>query len=158
VTVPFVIMLALGQIVFAYNLIQTLRGRRRAARENLLASLGLTASLVAGAALLAGTAFALNHKRAGQTPATPALGAAGGGTANLGAQLFSSSCGSCHTLNTANTNGTVGPNLDQVKPNVSRVLSAIKNGGLGSGTMPKGLYQGAEAQAIAQFVAGAAGK
>ena len=34
-------------------------------------------------------------------------------------QLFAQSCGSCHTLAAAGTNGTVGPNLDQVLPGQS---------------------------------------
>ena len=29
-----------------------------------------------------------------------------------GQQLFTASCGSCHTLSAAGTNGTIGPNLD----------------------------------------------
>jgi cytochrome c oxidase subunit 1 len=157
-TVPFVIMTALGQVVFAYNLVQSLRGRTRPARETVLRSVGLTASLVVGAAFLASTALALNHKNAGESRAKPALGAAGGGTANAGAQLFSSRCGSCHTLRAGNTQGQVGPNLDSVKPDEAQVLAAIRKGGLGSGTMPKGIVQGKEAKQVAAFVARTAGK
>lgn len=36
-----------------------------------------------------------------------------------GAQVFSSSCGSCHTLAAAGTAGTLGPNLDEVLPGQS---------------------------------------
>jgi cbb3-type cytochrome c oxidase subunit III len=35
-----------------------------------------------------------------------------GGSASQGQQLFSEKCGSCHTLRAANTQGTIGPNLD----------------------------------------------
>ncbi len=36
------------------------------------------------------------------------------------AQLFSSSCGGCHTLAAAGTAGTTGPNLDQVLPDMTK--------------------------------------
>jgi mono/diheme cytochrome c family protein len=157
-TVPFVVMMALGQVIFAYNLVQTLRGRVHVGRETVLASFGFTASLFLGAAVIAASAFAFDEGNAGETPAQPAFGAAGGGTSNQGAQLFSSTCGSCHTLKAGNTEGTVGPNLDDVKPTTDAVLSAIQNGGLGSGTMPPGLLQGTEAQQVADFVSQNAGK
>jgi hypothetical protein len=41
-TIPFVIMTALGQAVFAFNLIQTLRGKVHHGRETVLRSLGFT--------------------------------------------------------------------------------------------------------------------
>ena len=49
----------------------------------------------------------------------------------------------------AGTSGQVGPVLDQVKPDKARVLAAIKNGGLGSGTMPANIVTGKDAQAVA---------
>jgi mono/diheme cytochrome c family protein len=80
-----------------------------------------------------------------------------------GLQLFQINCGACHTLAAAGTDGVIGPNLDQllatgpksastVKANRSRVLNAVQNG-IG-GRMPKGILQGAQAKAVAQFVAG----
>jgi cytochrome c oxidase subunit 1 len=155
-TIPFVVMTALGQLVFAYNLIQTLRGKKLEARQTALRSLAFTLTLFLGAAVIAASAFALNRHNAGETPASPAGGAAGG--AGQGAQLFSETCGSCHTLKAAGTAGTVGPNLDEVKPTQAQVLSAIQNGGLGSGTMPRGLLSGADAQTVATFVSQNAGK
>ena len=91
-------------------------------------------------------------------------GAKKGGAAAVGAalakgkQLFTQTCGTCHTLANAGTNGQVGPVLDQIKPNEQRVLNAIKNGGLGSGTMPANLYSGKDAQAVAKYVSSVAGK
>lgn len=76
--------------------------------------------------------------------------------ASPGQKLFASTCGGCHTLAAAGTTGSVGPNLGQLKPNQALVLSAIKNGGAGSGAMPKNLVAGAKADEIAQFVAKAA--
>jgi cytochrome c oxidase subunit 1 len=157
-TIPFVVMTALGQVIFAYNLIQTLRGRVRQEHEGALFSLGFTTSLVGAAAFLAVTAIALNNENAGEAPAKPALGGAGTGNANVAAQQFATSCGSCHTLSAANTTGSVGPDLDQVKPSQAQVLSAIQKGGLGTGTMPAGLLQGAEADQVAEYVSQSAGK
>ena len=79
-----------------------------------------------------------------------------------GLQLFQINCGACHTLAAAGTDGVIGPNLDQllatgpkststVKANESRVLNAV-NKGIG-GRMPKGILQGAQAKAVAKFVA-----
>ncbi len=155
-TIPFVVMLALGQVVFAYNLIQTVRGKVRSEHETALSSFGLTAALAGAAAFLAITAVALDQKNAGETPSQPGLAPAS--PAVVAQQNFASTCGSCHTLAAANTTGTVGPDLDTVKPTEAQVLSAIENGGLGSGTMPPGLLTGAEADGVAAYVAENAGK
>ena len=80
----------------------------------------------------------------------------------LGLQIFQINCGSCHTLAAAGTDGTIGPNLDQllatgskspttVKANYNLVFNTVKNG-IG-GRMPKGLVQGEQAKLVAQFVA-----
>jgi mono/diheme cytochrome c family protein len=85
----------------------------------------------------------------------------GGGTSNASAEgklIFSQSCGTCHTLKDAGTNGQVGPVLDQVKPNKALVLSALKKGGLGSGTMPANIVTGKDAQDVATYVSSVAGK
>jgi mono/diheme cytochrome c family protein len=71
-----------------------------------------------------------------------------------GNELFVSNCGSCHTLEAAGTQGQVGPNLDEAQVDRDQVLSAIDNGGLGSGTMPPDLVTGKDAQDVAAFVAG----
>ncbi|MGI8920738.1 MAG: hypothetical protein ACR2HD_03550 [Solirubrobacteraceae bacterium] len=74
------------------------------------------------------------------------------------ARTFASTCGTCHTLARAGATGTVGPNLDQLKPTVMRVQNALALGGTGDGRMPAGLLQGAQAVQMAQFVASVAGK
>jgi cytochrome c6 len=87
--------------------------------------------------------------------------AGGGGNAALvaqGKQIFTQNCGTCHTLADAGTAGKVGPNLDQIKPDKALVLSAIKNGGLGSGTMPANIVTGKDADAVATYVSTVAGK
>ena len=60
-------------------------------------------------------------------PATP-------GNARLGAAVFSSAgCATCHTLKAAGATGTIGPNLDRIKPTYALVISRVANG---KGAMP----------------------
>ena len=86
-------------------------------------------------------------------PATAPQAAASG----PGKQLFAAKCGSCHTLKDAGATAKVGPDLNDLQPDAALVLDAIKNGGAGSGTMPRLIYQGEEAQQVADYVAAAAG-
>jgi mono/diheme cytochrome c family protein len=76
---------------------------------------------------------------------------------------FVSTCGGCHTLANAGTTGAVGPNLDAVVKSgktltAAKVASQIANPVPASGAMPKGLLTGAQAQAVANYVAQVAGK
>lgn len=49
------------------------------------------------------------------------------------AVFTSAGCAGCHTLADANAHGTVGPNLDQLKPPLTKVVPQVLNGG---GAMP----------------------
>lgn len=52
------------------------------------------------------------------------------GDANAGKQVFETAgCSGCHTLKDAGATGTVGPNLDQLKPPLSKVITQVVNGG-----------------------------
>src|SRR6476620_4289251 len=86
----------------------------------------------------------------------PALALKGDPTAGK-AVFTSAGCVGCHTLKDAGATGTVGPNLDQVKPSEAVVAHQVEVGG---GAMPafKGQLTPAEIQAVAAYVAGAAGK
>jgi len=42
-------------------------------------------------------------------------------------------CAICHTLQDAGTTGAIGPNLDELKPDMERVLKVLKSG---LGAMP----------------------
>ena len=75
-----------------------------------------------------------------------------------GKQLFEQSCGTCHTLADAGTNGKIGPNLDDLQPDEQVVLGAIKNGGAGTGTMPANIVTGEDAEAVATYVSTVAGQ
>ena len=82
------------------------------------------------------------------TPSTPAAG----GDATAGKAVFSSAgCGGCHTLKAAGSSGNVGPNLDQLKPTLERVVHQVENGG---GAMPafKGQLSDKQIQDVAAFV------
>jgi sulfite dehydrogenase len=82
----------------------------------------------------------------------------GGSGADLaaGKDLFTSTCGGCHSLKDAGTTGNVGPDLDSLAPlTVERVATQIKNGG---GAMPPGLLSGKNAANTAAYVASVAGK
>jgi mono/diheme cytochrome c family protein len=72
-------------------------------------------------------------------------------------QVFTTSCGTCHTLKAAGTKGTVGPNLDELKPTASTVERQVINGG---GKMPafKGQLSEAEIKAVSGYVAQSAGE
>src|SRR3954470_2740370 len=82
-------------------------------------------------------------------------------SANLdrGHDLFRQACWSCHTLKAAGAQGVTGPNLDEIGTvTKQRVLSAIDVGGTGDGRMPADLYQGKDAEAVAEYVAAVAGR
>jgi cytochrome c oxidase subunit I len=152
-TVPFVLLMALGQLVFLYNLVRTLQGaKRKPVHETVRNSFAVTGAVAVVALGASSVAFAVD-------PGGKDTGGGGGGTvAGTGKQLFTDNCGSCHTLKAAGTSGTVGPNLDQLKPTKPAVLAAIAKGGAGSGTMPKDIVTGKDAEAVAAYVADSAGK
>lgn len=74
-----------------------------------------------------------------------------------GKTIFTTTCGGCHTLADAGTSGAVGPNLDDSKPSQELVTDRVTNG---KGAMPslKGSLDEAQIQAVAEYVAAAAGK
>ena len=54
------------------------------------------------------------------------------GNAKSGSSVFASAgCAGCHTLAAAHATGTVGPNLDDLKPDYRTVTSQVTNGGSG---------------------------
>lgn len=71
--------------------------------------------------------------------------------------LFAGGCGACHKLADADSTGTSGPDLDKLSPDAELVKKAIAQGGTGSGMMPPGLMVGADAEAVSDYVAAAAG-
>ena len=90
---------------------------------------------------------------AGKPGAAPPPAAAG----NDGKSIFAANCASCHTLNAAGATGTIGPDLDTLKPPEPIVKHQVEVGG---GVMPafKGTLTPAQIDAVAKFVASSAGK
>lgn len=43
-------------------------------------------------------------------------------------QVANPSCGSCHILEDAGTDGTIGPNLDQAQPDLDLAIDRVTNG------------------------------
>jgi sulfite dehydrogenase len=64
-------------------------------------------------------------------------------------------CGLCHALGAAGTAGSIGPSLDEMKPDAERVARVIRSG---LGAMPAyPQLTDAQVKAIAQYVARATG-
>ena len=112
-----------------------------------------TFAIAASIVLLAGCGGGSDEEEPASTPSGGG-GANGTQTASSGKQLFTDKCGSCHTLEDAGTDGTFGPNLDEIKPDKERVVAKIAAGG---GGMPPRLYEGEDAETVAAYVADAAG-
>ena len=60
-------------------------------------------------------------------------------------------CGSCHVLSNAETVGQIGPNLNQIKPDIKKVVRAVT---IGIGVMPpyEGVLSTEEIEAVAHYV------
>tara|TARA_B100001758_G_C17787908_1_gene293253 strand:- start:131 stop:439 length:309 start_codon:yes stop_codon:yes gene_type:complete len=71
----------------------------------------------------------------------------------LGKNIFleKGNCAACHALADAGANGDIGPNLNQIKPDIGRVIMAVANG---IGVMPayEGLLSTKEIEAVAKYV------
>jgi len=163
---PFVALIAVAQILFVVNMVQTLRGvpqREKGdsllfAVEGLISLIAISLALGAGVVgFFVGRATVGMHTKtvvAGTTTPAPVLSPA----AVRGKRVFASAgCGGCHTLHAAGANGHVGPNLDQVKPPLALVVRRVTSG---KGAMPsfKSQLTTAQIRDVAAFVAGAAGR
>jgi mono/diheme cytochrome c family protein len=79
------------------------------------------------------------------------------GNAEAGMAVFASAgCGGCHVLADANSSGSVGPNLDEAKPDAALVVDRVTNG---QGAMPSFKDQLSEKQIadVAAYVSSVAG-
>jgi mono/diheme cytochrome c family protein len=86
------------------------------------------------------------------TTTTSTTTAATQGDPTAGKAVFTSAgCGGCHTLKAAGSTGTVGPNLDQLKPSFEAVQRQVETGG---GPMPsfKDALSAKQIQDVAAFV------
>jgi mono/diheme cytochrome c family protein len=88
--------------------------------------------------------------KASEEPSAPAAKLKGDPTA--GKPIFNSAgCVSCHTLAAANAKGTVGPNLDEVKPDYKLATTRVT---FGKGVMPsfKGQLSDQQIADVSSFV------
>jgi mono/diheme cytochrome c family protein len=79
------------------------------------------------------------------------------GDASAGEDVYAAAgCGGCHTLEAANSSGSIGPNLDDSKPDFALAFDRVKNG---RGAMPSFEEQLSEQQIadVAQYVVESAG-
>ncbi|MDP9227694.1 MAG: cytochrome c [Actinomycetota bacterium] len=98
------------------------------------------------------------------TPETPSPDQPQSAGEDRGMQLFVAKCGSCHSLDAAGTQGAIGPSLDNIPLTEAGVLKAIRIGGgphgrgagERSGSMPRNIVTGQDAEDVAAFVAGSA--
>ena len=71
----------------------------------------------------------------------------------LGLEVFNNKaqCGMCHTLQAAGSEGQIGTNLDQLKPQMPQIISTVTNG---IGVMPafEGILSSEEIDAVAYYV------
>ncbi|GAB1579976.1 c-type cytochrome [Bordetella petrii] len=91
--------------------------------------------------------------------AAAAAGAVHAADAEAGRALFTKgatpACAVCHTLADAGAAGTIGPDLDELKPDAKRVAQAVRNG---IGVMPAfEALSDADVQVLAEYVAAATG-
>ncbi len=96
------------------------------------------------------------QSRTGGQSTTSGQSTAGGQTA--GSAVFASAgCSGCHTLKAAGATGTIGPDLDQLRPSAATVAGIVRSGG---GAMPSfsGKLSDAQISAVAAYVSGVAGR
>ena len=65
--------------------------------------------------------------------------------------LNAGNCAACHSLKDAGSNAMVGPNLNQIRPDIARVKNSVLNG---IGVMPayQGILSGEEIDAVSYYV------
>ena len=72
---------------------------------------------------------------------------------NKGKEVFleAGNCAACHTLYDAGSNAMIGPNLNEIRPDIQRIIMAVRNG---IGVMPamEGILSDEEIEAVAHYV------
>ncbi len=153
---PFVVLAGLAQVLFVINLVQTVRGRGLvpAAERRPRSSVAAEGAFMLIAIGLAATTFFIGYflGRAGDDKTS--------GTAvptqadDPGKTVFADAgCGSCHTFAAAGSSGSVGPNLDTLQLDATRVSVAV-TAGLGAMPSFKGRLSDRQIADVAAFVSG----
>jgi cytochrome c oxidase subunit 1 len=147
-SLPFVFVLAAVQLLFFWNVTQTLRGKggvatfdergiplagERASRSAPVAEAILVVSALALAAVFAVGGYLVGRETADtrSTPTPTATETGGGveGDAAAGSAVFTANgCGGCHTFTPAGATGKVGPNLDTTALSEEQIRTTVTNG------------------------------
>jgi mono/diheme cytochrome c family protein len=116
-----------------------------------LAAVSVVATALVIVLLFAGPSL-IGAKKSSTTGATSGSGAPSGS-----AVFATAGCSGCHTLKAAGASGTVGPNLDQLRPSAATVSGIVRSGG---GAMPSFSRKLRDAQiaAVATYVSTVAGR
>ena len=71
----------------------------------------------------------------------------------LGLEVYNNKaqCGICHTLKAASSSGDIGPNLDQLKLSMDRIIYSVTNG-IGVMQAWEGILTPEEIEAVAYYV------
>ena len=113
-------------------------------------------ALMALAALVALAVVAFASARSGSAQSTAGVPKFTKAQIAAGKKVFlTAGCKGCHTLKAAKSHGTVGPNLDKLKPGYATIMATVTNGFNGPGTaMPAfGVYLSkAKIKDVAAFV------
>jgi mono/diheme cytochrome c family protein len=172
VSLPFVVVLALAQVLFFWNVTQTLRGKAGAASFDehgiplpapkhvrtggvpaLEASIVLLAIALAAGAGVVGYLIGRETADGGGGGRPPATTTTGGEAQSVdGAAVFASAgCGSCHTFTPAGSIGAVGPSLDETTLSEGEISSLVAAGKGGMPSFADRLSQN-EIDAVAAYV------
>ena len=77
----------------------------------------------------------------------------------LGLEVYNNKaqCGVCHTLKAAGSSGDIGPDLDQLKLSMDRIIYSVTNG-IGVMQAWEGILTPEEIEAVAYYVFNSANK
>jgi cytochrome c oxidase subunit 1 len=155
--IPLVAVLAAAQLLFFWNVFQTVRGRgyatarERQVRRGDVALETIVMLLMFGLAATAAVAgFVVGRATAPEpAPAPPAVTSA----AARGEEVFGEAgCGTCHTLSAAGAKGQVGPSLDATALSQLQIEQIVADGRGGMPSFADQLSQ-EEIGAVAAYVA-----
>ena len=179
ISLAFVFVLAAAQVLFFWNVLQSLRGKggiatfdergipepSKSSKEWSVhaaeGSLVVVVLLLAAAFALGGYLVGREHGKGGGGTVTTTETSTGGevtGNAEAGKAVFTTAgCAGCHTLSAAGANGNVGPNLDTTQPSEALVVQRVTNG---KAAMPpfEGKLSDQQIADVAAYVSQSAGK
>ncbi len=122
-----------------------------------LAAVSWIAAALVVVLLFAGPSL-IGAKKSNAVGKTSGSAVSGGSAVAAGSAVFASAgCSGCHTLKAAGATGTIGPDLDQLRPSAAVVAGIVRSGG---GAMPSfsGKLSDAQITAVAAYVSSVAGR